>query len=80
MATPVSPACSSWQGPGGRERNDGQEGSEAVATVWSDNQLTLWPGEQQTITACYDAAALRGSEPALRLSGWNLESQWVGAG
>jgi exo-1,4-beta-D-glucosaminidase len=53
---------------------------QVLPVLWSDNQLTLWPGEQQTITARYDAAPLRGSEPVVRLSGWNIEPELIGAG
>ncbi|MGW1895074.1 glycoside hydrolase family 2 protein [Streptomyces sp. NPDC002004] len=38
---------------------------------WSDNQLSLWPGESATVTATYRTADLRDSAPRLRISGWN---------
>lgn len=39
---------------------------------WSDNQVSLWPGESVTLTATYRTADLRGSAPRLRISGWNV--------
>jgi exo-1,4-beta-D-glucosaminidase len=53
---------------------------EVLPIRWSDNQITLWPGEQQTITAHYEADALRGGRPAVRLTAFNLASQTVDAG
>ncbi|MFD3698308.1 exo-beta-D-glucosaminidase [Streptomyces sp. NPDC058646] len=47
-------------------------GDEPVLPVrWSDNQVSLWPGESVTLTAAYRTAGLRGSAPRLRISGWN---------
>jgi exo-1,4-beta-D-glucosaminidase len=54
-------------------------GRQVLPVRWSDNQVTLWPGEQQTITARYDAGALRAARPAVRLSGWNVRSREVDA-
>ncbi|GAA0598629.1 glycosyl hydrolase 2 galactose-binding domain-containing protein [Streptomyces crystallinus] len=44
---------------------------------WSDNQVTLWPGETTTLTATYRTADLRGSAPWLRVSGWNTPTATV---
>jgi hypothetical protein len=41
--------------------------------------MTLWPGESRTITARYRAADLHGAEPTVRLTGFNLRSQQLGA-
>jgi len=29
--------------------------------VWSDNDITLWPGESETLTATYSASQLRAT-------------------
>ncbi|MEU9254425.1 exo-beta-D-glucosaminidase [Streptomyces sp. NPDC048270] len=46
---------------------------------WSDNQISLWPGESATLTATYRTADLRGSAPRLRISGWNTPTATVPA-
>ncbi|THA32071.1 exo-beta-D-glucosaminidase [Streptomyces sp. A1547] len=46
---------------------------------WSDNQVSLWPGESVTVTATYRTADLRGSAPRIRVSGWNTPTATVPA-
>lgn len=53
-------------------------GEQVLPIRWSDNQVTLWPGEEQTLTARYDPAALHG-KPTVRLTGFNVATQSVGA-
>jgi exo-1,4-beta-D-glucosaminidase len=45
---------------------------ELLPTFWSDNDTTLWPGESETLTAAYSAAALDGQQPVVSVSGWNV--------
>ena len=40
--------------------------------TYSDNDITLWPGESQTIAATYGAAALDGATPVVSVFGWNV--------
>ena len=40
--------------------------------LWSDNDITLFPGESQTLTVTYRAADLKGAPPVVSLSGWNV--------
>jgi exo-1,4-beta-D-glucosaminidase len=40
--------------------------------TWDDNDITLWPGESQVITATYRARDLDGAAPVVSLFGWNL--------
>jgi len=47
--------------------------------TWSTNDITLWPGESETLTATYAAALLDGSAPVVSLSGWNVALQVVAA-
>jgi exo-1,4-beta-D-glucosaminidase len=42
--------------------------------TWDDNDITLWPGESQTITATHDPA---GTRPSVRLSGFNTATVTV---
>ena len=51
-------------------------GHQVLPIRWSDNNITLWPGEEQTITARYRADAA----PVVRLSGYNLKTQQINAG
>jgi exo-1,4-beta-D-glucosaminidase len=51
------------------------DGRQVLPICWSDNQDTLWPGEQQTITASYDADGLGGTPPTVGLSGFNVATR-----
>ena len=48
----------------------GEHGDFVVPILWSDNDVTLWPGESATLTARY--AAPDGVAPVLEVDGWNL--------
>lgn len=62
-------------------RRGGAGGDDQVLPIlWSDNQVTLWPGESQTITARYAHADLRGAAPVVSVAGWNVARQEVPAG
>jgi exo-1,4-beta-D-glucosaminidase len=50
----------------------GNGGSEIVPIDYSDNYVTLWPGEATTISANYGTADLGGQPPYLRVRGWNV--------
>ena len=45
---------------------------EVLPTFWSANDTTLWPGESETLSAAYSAAALDGQQPVVSVSGWNV--------
>jgi exo-1,4-beta-D-glucosaminidase len=45
--------------------------------VWSDNDITLWPGESLTLTARY--AAPGAAAPVVDVSGWNVPQRVVPA-
>ncbi|QKG19798.1 glycosyl hydrolase 2 galactose-binding domain-containing protein [Actinomadura verrucosospora] len=63
-------------GPGGRPLpGDGQ----VLPIRWDDNDVTLWPGQSQTLTARYRASDLRGATPVVGLAGWNLPPRTVPA-
>ena len=58
-----------------------QGGDDQVLPItWSDNYVTLWPGQSQTLTAHYRAADLRGAHPIVGLTGRNLSDRTVRAG
>jgi exo-1,4-beta-D-glucosaminidase len=50
-----------------------------VPVLWSDNDITLWPGESETLRASYRTADLRGSSPVVSVSGWNVAGANVSA-
>ncbi len=56
-------------------------GDDQVLPIqWNDNDITLWPGQTQTLTAHYRASDLRGSAPVVTITGRNLNPQAVPAG
>jgi len=46
--------------------------NEVLPVDWSDNDITLWPGQSQTLTATYSAAQLHGTDPVVSVYGWNV--------
>ncbi|MFD0392559.1 hypothetical protein ACFQ3Z_06355 [Streptomyces nogalater] len=57
----------------------GAAGRPVLPVRWSDNQVSLWPGESVTLTASYRTADLRGSAPSVRIAGWNTPETTVPA-
>lgn len=52
----------------------GPSGDDGVVpAIWSDDDVTLWPGESTTLTATYATAALGGARPVVQVSGWNVD-------
>jgi exo-1,4-beta-D-glucosaminidase len=41
--------------------------------IWQDNYISLLPGEKREITASYRAQELGAAQPAVEVSGWNVE-------
>jgi len=54
--------------------------NQVVPIMWSDNDVTLWPGESETLRATYRRSELDGAAPVVSVSGWNLATQDVPAG
>jgi exo-1,4-beta-D-glucosaminidase len=50
----------------------GNGGNEVLPITYSDNYVSLFPGESTTITASYQSADLGGQAPYLRLRGSNV--------
>ena len=50
----------------------GNGGNEVVPIGYSDNYVSLWPGESTTITATYQTSDLGGQAPYLRVRGYNV--------
>ena len=43
--------------------------------LWSDNDVTLWPGESLTLTARF--ATPGAATPVVEVSGWNVPTRSV---
>jgi exo-1,4-beta-D-glucosaminidase len=50
----------------------GNNGTEVVPVSYTDNYVSLWPGESTTITATYQTGDLGGQAPYLRVRGYNV--------
>jgi len=48
--------------------------NQVLPVMWSDNDITLWPGESETVTASYETSLLHGATPVVSISGWNVTS------
>ena len=48
-------------------------GEPLLPILWSDNDVTLWPGESLTLTARFATPA--GAAPVVEVSGWNAPVQ-----
>jgi exo-1,4-beta-D-glucosaminidase len=46
--------------------------NQVLPITWSDNDITLWPGQSQTLTATYRSALLNGATPVASVEGWNV--------
>ncbi|WP_019069106.1 glycoside hydrolase family 2 protein [Streptomyces hokutonensis] len=54
-------------------------GKPVLPVTWSDNEVSLWPGESKTLTVTYRTSELHGSAPRVRVSGWNTPELTVPA-
>jgi exo-1,4-beta-D-glucosaminidase len=52
---------------------------EVLPVFWSDDDVTLWPGESETLHASYRRSDLHGASPVVSLSAWNVAMQDVAA-
>jgi exo-1,4-beta-D-glucosaminidase len=51
------------------------DGGLMLPILWSDNDVTLWPGESHTLTAHF--AASGAEAPVVEVSGWNVPTMSV---
>ncbi|KAF1006617.1 MAG: Exo-beta-D-glucosaminidase [Luteibacter sp.] len=56
----------------------GAQGELALPVRWTDNDVTLWPGESVVLTARYPAQDTAGT--VVEVSGWNTPVEQVAAG
>jgi exo-1,4-beta-D-glucosaminidase len=52
-------------------------GAPVLPVQWSDNAISLWPGESKTLTSTYRTSDLHGSAVKVRVSGWNVQTHTV---
>ncbi|WP_310976651.1 MULTISPECIES: glycosyl hydrolase 2 galactose-binding domain-containing protein [unclassified Amycolatopsis] len=57
----------------------GTAGAPVLPVRWTDNQVSLWPGESTTLTATYRTADLHGAAPSVRVAGWNTGTKTIPA-
>jgi exo-1,4-beta-D-glucosaminidase len=50
-------------------------GEPVLPILWSDNDVTLWPGESLSLTA--HRATSGAAQPIVEVSGWNVPTQSV---
>jgi hypothetical protein len=53
--------------------------NQVLPVFWSDNDITLWPGESETVTAPYRRSSLGGASPVVSVQGWNVAGTDVAA-
>ncbi|MBO0867119.1 MAG: hypothetical protein J2P15_01000, partial [Micromonosporaceae bacterium] len=46
--------------------------NELQSSIWTGNDITLWPGESQTITVTWHSSDLQSATPVVSVSGWNM--------
>jgi len=57
----------------------GAGGDEVLPSYWSDNYVSLLPGEKRELSVRFAEAALAGAEPVVQLTGWNVSQTGSGA-
>ncbi len=65
---------------GSRSGSPAPGDNQVVPITWSDNDVTLWPGESETLRATYSRGQLGGAAPVVSVSGWNVGAVDVPAG
>jgi exo-1,4-beta-D-glucosaminidase len=48
-------------------------GELILPVFWTDNYLSILPGEEREVKATFNIADLKGDEPVLEYSGWNVK-------
>jgi exo-1,4-beta-D-glucosaminidase len=51
----------------------GKGGADVLPIIWDDNYISLLPGEKRTLRATYHLSDLNGANPAVEVTGWNVE-------
>jgi len=51
-----------------------ESGHSVLPIYWTDNYVSLLPGETREIRARFSKEDLKGDTPAFRFNGWNVKS------
>jgi hypothetical protein len=51
---------------------------EILPSFWSQGYITLAPGEKTEVTVTCPEAKLKGGDPVLKVSGWNVPAAYTG--
>jgi len=51
--------------------------NELQSSIWQNNDITLFPGESQSIVVTWSSSDLNGLSPVISVSGWNTPTQNV---
>ena len=51
--------------------------NELQSSIWQNNDITLFPGESQSIVVTWNSSDLQGLTPVISVSGWNTPVQNV---
>jgi exo-1,4-beta-D-glucosaminidase len=54
------------------EEEGGRPDDEVLPILWSDNYVSLLPGEKRLLTATYAKRRLRSGKPVVKVEGWNV--------
>ncbi len=52
---------------------DSETSTPILPVYWDDNYVTLLPGEERKLEACYSLSDSKGSNPVIEISGWNTD-------
>jgi exo-1,4-beta-D-glucosaminidase len=58
----------------GRGSTPDSDDSQVRPATYSDNYVTLWPSQSQTMTETYDASLLEGRDPVVSVGGFNVDT------
>src|SRR5262249_45353062 len=53
--------------------------NELQSSLWRSNDITLFPGESQTVTVTWNSADLQGATAVVSVSGWNVPKTDIAA-
>jgi hypothetical protein len=53
--------------------------NQVLPILWSDNDVTLFPGQSQTLLARYRRSDLQGASPVVSVGGWNVATRTTAA-
>jgi exo-1,4-beta-D-glucosaminidase len=55
----------------------GKPGDEVVPVLWTDNYVSLLPGEEREVVARFPGKQTIGADPTVKITGWNIEPETI---